>query len=167
MDRQRWQREKGTGRFGDISEVTREGKNQLNPGTGTILGALPLTDVAIANYAAGYETYGGIMVAGVPSSGTVYVRSTNAGVNATNLGNAANWRSWTSFGAPNSSLRIVGVSVAISNYANGYETYGGIITARMASGAAYVRSTFSGVNATRLSDPTNWGSWTDFGNPGI
>src|SRR3989338_5268966 len=43
MDRQRWQREKGTGRFGDISEVTREGKNQLNPGTGTTSPGYTLT----------------------------------------------------------------------------------------------------------------------------
>ena len=43
MDRQRWQREKGTGSFGDISEVTREGKNQLNPGTGTTSPGYTLT----------------------------------------------------------------------------------------------------------------------------
>ena len=126
------------------------------------LGALPLTDVDIGRGYTIDETWG-LMVAGVPSTGTVYIRA-HIG-NYAGLDDNTAWTSWASLGVPDASSQLVAVSCSYGEHPGGTWS-DAVVTVRMSSGKVYICS-FEKVEGSSLGDPAFWGPWTDFGNPGL
>ena len=127
---------------------------------GTILGAMPLTDVdvAIDNQRIRYA----LMVAAVPSSRKVFVR-THTSPSGT-IEYPENWTEWRDFGTPNPQERIVDVSTSIA--VNDPDTPIAMIAARMSNGKVYSR-VYNRPGGASLYDPSLWTLWRDFGDPGL
>ncbi|MFH1645405.1 MAG: hypothetical protein ABIB11_03200 [Candidatus Omnitrophota bacterium] len=130
---------------------------------GTILGAMPLIDVALESGAPNY--YSAMMVAAVPSTGHIYMRFLN-NKNYPYLDDSARWGAWVDFGVPNASSRIVGVSVSLSADRVKDDYYSALIMVRMSCGTVYLRSC-ENRNYPYLGNPTYWGAWVNLGNPGL
>ncbi|MFC1559818.1 hypothetical protein ACFL4F_01795, partial [Candidatus Margulisiibacteriota bacterium] len=130
---------------------------------GMILGALPLTDVAITN-GRNTDAYAAIMVGGVPSTGKVYLRSFETTTNQSRT-TTGNWSAWVDFGSPEPAAKLISVSASIGGSNNvGY--YDALITARTSSGNVYLRS-FQTTSGEDPSNPALWSSWVSFSNPGF
>jgi hypothetical protein len=147
---------------GHVGIGTTRPKEELDV-DGTILGAMPLTAVGIATNGTYYAT---ILVAAVPSTGKVYVRTPNSGILIGSLDNSGYYGSWADFGTPDASSRIVGVGVSLE-YSGSASYYASVITVRMSSGDVYVRIPNSNSNIGVLDDPGYYGSWVNFGDPGL
>ena len=130
---------------------------------------LPLTDVALSSAQSGSNYFGAVMVAGVPSTGRVYVRTVN--LCTTNIGNmdiTGSWGNWVDFGTPDASSRLMSLHVSLSSTQSGSDYFGAIITVRMSSGNVYVRTVnLCTTNIGNMDITGSWGNWVDFGNPGL
>jgi len=148
---------------GSIIYNTDSGSEGLNHYDGTSWkvvggGALPLVSVGFHVTTASWV----IMVAAVPSSGRIYLRALK-GTGSASLDNPSQWGNWVDFGIPDASSEIIAVSAGFDYSTHLY----GLITVRMSNGKVYVRSLEGESPGANMDNPSSWGSWTDFGNPGL
>jgi len=132
---------------------------------GTILGALPLTDVDFAWHSQNDTGYTAIIAAGVPSTGKVYVRGTPA-MSGVDLVNPVAWYGWLDLGAPEPSARLVSVSCSFDGMNNSPSYRGALVVARTSSGKVWLKR-FWTIDGGQLNNTGYWSGWADFGGPGL
>ena len=148
---------------------------------GTIVGALPCVAVAMCteNHDESDNDVMGLMVASVPSTNKIYVKSIQnaGGTSADELQAESNWTNgaagaWNDFGDPSGGAAgyIMDVSVSIEfGGSRNEDDFGGVITVRWSDGTIYVLSTDNNtLNDNAIDDLTNWGaSWDSWNGPGM
>lgn len=122
----------------------------------------------------------GIMAAYVPSTGKIWVISTNYTTNIENMDipsgtvgcewniDGANNMVWVDFGDPNGAgtAYVISLAVAVSGFENNDQS-SAMITVRMSDGELYLRSTTaSTISCASLDATASWGSWVLMADPG-
>lgn len=128
-----------------------------------------------------HDNFVGLMAAYVPSTGRVWVISTNYTTNIENMdipsgtpGNewnpdAGNNMVWVDFGDPNGVATdyVIALDVAVNTFATVTDQSAAIITVRMSNGDLYVRTTNSqNISAASLDNAANWSAWQILVDPG-
>ncbi|MGR3176773.1 MAG: hypothetical protein ACUZ8E_01795 [Candidatus Anammoxibacter sp.] len=127
-----------------------------------------LIDVSIFYTSGSNSTLSAVMVAAVPSTGKVFLRSLESR-DAISLDNLAAWGEWIDFGAPEIASMILDVSVSLSTNSGNVASNSDnsiVIVARMSSGTIYLRS-LERRDSANYDNPNVWGTWVSFGSPGM
>ncbi len=149
-----------TGNVGIGTSASATSKLDVN---GTIVGAIPVSDVAVSSGPTSLRSTG-LFVATVPSTNKVHVRFF-MNLDTLTLDTESNWTAWQDFGEPEASTRIIDISASMDSGPHAGRVTA-VITARTSTGKVFSRMFADKVPAD-LDKIASWTTWVDFSSPGM